>query len=163
MSAEENKRLVQGIFDRMARGDTRAMSEAMADGFRWVFPGDWSWSGTWEPKRVVRNDLLRPLMEQFADYRSEADLILADGDRVVVQAHATATTKRGERYDQTYCFIFRVAEGRLTEVVEHCDTALVERVLDPIPRPASGAGGHQAVGVQGQGQLDDVAGAVEGA
>ncbi|NUS66210.1 MAG: hypothetical protein HOQ46_21490, partial [Saccharothrix sp.] len=31
--------------------------------------------------------------------------------------------------------VFRVAGGRLTEVVEHCDTALVERVLE---RPAAG-------------------------
>ncbi|MFG2003507.1 nuclear transport factor 2 family protein [Spirillospora sp. NPDC048911] len=133
MSAEENKKLLRDIFDQMAQGNTRAMSDAMADDFRWVFPGDWSWSGSWGPKKVALDGLLRPLMEQFAYYRSEADLILADGDRVMVQAHSTATTTRGEPYNQTYCFIFRVAGGRLTEVVEHCDTSLVERVLEPIP------------------------------
>jgi ketosteroid isomerase-like protein len=132
MGATENKKLLQGIFEQMALGNTRAMSEAMADDFRWVFPGNWSWSGTWEPKTVVLNGLLRPLMAQFADYRSEAELIIAEGDRVMVQARAHATTKRGDAYDQTYCFIYRVADGKLTEVVEHCDTALVERVLDPV-------------------------------
>jgi ketosteroid isomerase-like protein len=132
MSTAENRKLLQDIFDQMARGNTRAMSDAMADDFRWVFPGNWSWSGTWEPKTHVLNGLLRPLMAQFAEYRSEADLIIAEGDRVMVQAHAHASTKRGERYDQTYCFIFRVANGRLTEVVEHCDTALVDRVLTPV-------------------------------
>jgi ketosteroid isomerase-like protein len=71
-------------------------------------------------------------MAQFDDYRSDASLVLAEGDRVVVQARSRATTRRGDPYDQTYCFIFRVREGRLTEVVEHCDTALVERVLDPL-------------------------------
>jgi uncharacterized protein len=131
VSAAENKRLLEDIFDRMSQGDTRAMSDAMADGFRWVFPGDWSWSGTWEPRRVVLDELLPPLMAQFDDYRSEAHLILADGDRVMVQARAFATTKRGDPYPQTYCYIFRVRNGRLAEVVEHCDTALVERVLDP--------------------------------
>ena len=51
------------------------------------FPGNWSWSGIWGPKEVVLRDLLGPLMAQFVGrYRSEADLILADGDRVVVQA-----------------------------------------------------------------------------
>jgi ketosteroid isomerase-like protein len=131
MSATENKKLLEDIFDEMARGNTRAMSEAMADEFRWVFPGDWSWSGTWEPKQVVLDELLRPLMAQFDSYRSEAGLILADGNRVVVQARSRATTKRGDAYNQTYCFIFRVSDGRLSEVVEHCDTALVDRVLDP--------------------------------
>jgi uncharacterized protein len=130
MSAAENKKLLQDIFDQMAQGNTRAMSDAMADDFRWAFPGNWSWSGSWEPKQVVLDGLLRPLMAQLTDYRGEADLILAEGDRVVVQARGYATTKRGEPYHQTYCYIFRVVDGRLTEVVEHCDTALVERVLD---------------------------------
>jgi ketosteroid isomerase-like protein len=132
MDAAQNKILLQDIFDQMAQGNTGAMSDAMAEDFRWVFPGNWSWTGSWGPKPVAVNGLLRPLMAQFAgDYRSEADFILAEGDRVVVQARGYATTKRGEPYHQTYCFIFRVADGRLTEVVEHCDTALVERVLDP--------------------------------
>jgi uncharacterized protein len=79
-----------------------------------------------------------PLEHIFArmsegDLSAVADLILADGDRVAVQAHSRATTKRGERYDQTYLYIFTVADGQITAVIEHCDTALVERVLDPPP------------------------------
>jgi ketosteroid isomerase-like protein len=126
----QNKKLVQDIFDQMARGNTRAMRDAMTDEFTWIFPGNWSWAGTWEPKEVVVKDMLTPLMSQFqGDYRSRADFIIAEGDRVVVQARGHATTKNGDAYDQTYCFIFRVADGKLTEVIEHCDTALVDRVL----------------------------------
>jgi ketosteroid isomerase-like protein len=134
MTPTDNKKLLQEIFAQMAQGNTRALAEAMAEDFRWIFPGNWSWSGTWGPKQVVLDDLLSPLMAQFDSYRSEAEVILADGDRVIVQAHSLATTKRGDPYHQTYCFIFRVRNGHLTEVVEHCDTALVDRVLD---RPAS--------------------------
>lgn len=128
----ENKRLLRDVFAELAAGNLAAMSDAMADDCRWVFPGEWSWSGVWEPKRVILDELLRPLMAQFRGrYRSEADLIVAEGDRVVVQARGTATTTRGEAYNQTYCYVFRVRDGQLTEVVEHCDTALVERVLAP--------------------------------
>jgi ketosteroid isomerase-like protein len=136
MSLEQNEKLLREIFGQLAVGDGRALTDAMADDFRWIFPGDWSWSGTWEPKSEVVRGLLRPLMAQFAgDYRCEAEWIVAHGDRVVVQARGHATTLRGERYDQTYCFVYRVTDGRLREVVEHCDTALVERVLDRIPGP----------------------------
>ncbi|WP_327110250.1 nuclear transport factor 2 family protein [Nocardia sp. NBC_01730] len=131
MSVIENKKLLEGIFEQMSHGNTRAMGDAMADDFRWVFPGDWSWTGIWEPKSVVLQQLLRPLMAQFTEYRCAADVIVAEGDRVVVQARGYGVTTRGETYDQTYCFVFRVADGQLKEVVEHCDTALVERVLDP--------------------------------
>jgi ketosteroid isomerase-like protein len=134
MSTDENRKLLQDIFDQMSQGNTRAMSDAMAEEFRWTFPGNWSWAGSWAPKSEVLEGLLGPLMAQFSSYRSTADSIVAAGDRVVVQARAHAMTKRGEPYDQTYCFIFRVADGRLAEVVEYCDTALVERVLE---RPSS--------------------------
>jgi uncharacterized protein len=137
----DNKQLMQAIFDRMAEGDTRALVEALADDCRWTFPGNWSWAGTWEPKRVVIDHLLTPLFAQFADrYRSEADLVLADGDHVVVQARGRVTTKRGDNYRQTYCFVFRIRDGRIAEVIEHCDTALVERMLEPPPRDPDGNG-----------------------
>ncbi len=134
MSAAANRKLIEDIFEQMSRGNTRAMSDAMADDFRWIFPGNWSWSGIWEPKSVVLNELLRPLMTQFAEYRSAADFVIADDDRVVAQVRAHARTIRGEPYEQTYCFVFRIEDGRLTEVIEHCDTALVERVLQPLQR-----------------------------
>ncbi|WP_435593243.1 nuclear transport factor 2 family protein [Nocardia sp. bgisy118] len=133
-----NVELVRAVFDRMARGDMRALGEAMAEDFAWTFPGDWSWSGTWAPKSVVLHGLLGPLMAQFVSYRLEADSVLGDGDRVVVQARGHGVTTRGEAYEQTYCMIFRVAEGRLAGVVEYCNTALVERVLEPIGPPPGG-------------------------
>lgn len=136
-----NKQLVHAIFERMARGDMRALSDAMAEDFAWTFPGNWSWAGTWAPKSVVLREMLRPLMAQFENYRMAADFVLADGDRVVVQARGHGLTTRGEAYEQTYCLIFRVADGKLTEVVEHCDTALVERVLETIA-PPNGSGGQ---------------------
>ena len=50
MSAAENKQLLQAVFNELAAGDGRAMRDAMADDFRWIFPGRWSWSGIWEPR-----------------------------------------------------------------------------------------------------------------
>ncbi|MEU8899168.1 nuclear transport factor 2 family protein [Nocardia sp. NPDC048505] len=135
MSTETNRALIRDVFEQLSRGATRALGDALAEECRWVFPGGWSWAGTWEPRTEVVGGLLRPLMAQLGGaYRMEAELILADGDRVAVQARGYGVTVRGDRYHQTYCFLFRLARGRVVEVVEHCDTALVERVLDPIRR-----------------------------
>jgi ketosteroid isomerase-like protein len=140
-TTQSNKQLLAAIFEELARGNTSALGEALAEEASWTFPGNWSWSGTWEPRDVVLEELLRPLMRQFAGgYRSEAELILAEGERVVVQVRGHARTRRGEPYEQTYCFIFRIRDGRITEVVEHCDTALVERVLDPPARRPARSG-----------------------
>ncbi|OLF05772.1 hypothetical protein BLA60_35290 [Actinophytocola xinjiangensis] len=134
MSTEENREFVRGIFAQMAAGNGRALTDAMADDITWVARGDGAWSGTWRSKAEVVHGVLLPLLSQFADqYRSKLDRVLADGDHVVVESTGSATTHRGEFYEQTYCYIFRVADRRITEVVEYCDTALTERVLDPPP------------------------------
>ena len=136
MSPKQNKAIVTEIWERMARGETTALSDAMTDDFTWVFPGVWSWAAEWSPKDVALTQMLRPLMAQFTSYASRAELVLADGDKVVVQARAEATTVRGDRYPQTYCFILAMRNGQIAQIVEHCDTALVERVLDPLPTKA---------------------------
>jgi uncharacterized protein len=130
MSAQQNKQLLTAIFDSLAAGDTRPFTDAMSENFRWRFAGEWSWARDWgSTKREVRQNLLQPLMAQFANYHSSAEEIIADGDRVVVRATANAMTTSGDAYAQAYCYVFRLQNGRLTEVLEYCDTALVERVL----------------------------------
>ncbi|TCO60524.1 nuclear transport factor 2 family protein [Actinocrispum wychmicini] len=134
MGAEENKKLVQDIFEQMAKGNGHAFTMAMADDIRWTVPGSCSWAGTYESKADVVHKLLAPLLGQFAEYHSEVDQVLADGDHVVVQSRSHARTKRGDEYNQSYCYVFRVADGMLAEVVEYCDTAHAEQVLE---HPAS--------------------------
>lgn len=130
MGAEENKKLVLDIFEQMAQGNGPAFTLAMADDITWVVPGTCAWAGTYRSKAEVVHKLLMPLLGQFAEYRSEVRQVLAEGDHVVVQSRAYGTTIRGDEYNQAYCYVFRVADGMLAEVVEYCDTALAERVLE---------------------------------
>jgi uncharacterized protein len=139
-STQPNKQLLSAIFDSLGAGDTRPFTNAMSDDFRWGFAGEWSWARDWgQTKQDVRNNLLQPLMAQFAEYRASAEEIIGDGDRVVVRARAHARTTAGEDYPQAYCYVFRLRAGRLTEVLEYCDTALVERVLS-LPGPGAAGG-----------------------
>lgn len=131
VGAEGNKQLLQGVFDGLAAGDPRPFVTAMADEFTWSFPGQWSWARDWgKGREETRSRLLGPLMAQFAEYRVRAEEIIAEGERVVVRARATATTTSGDDYPQAYCYVFTVRDGRLIDVLEYCDTALVERVLE---------------------------------
>ena len=131
VNAEENRQLVRSILEPLAAGDTRPFVEAMADDFRWRFAGTWSWARDWGSTRgEVRARLLQPLMAQFADYRLRVEEIITEGEVVVIRAQASATTIRGDAYPQAYCYVFRIAGGQVAEVLEYCDTALVERVLE---------------------------------
>jgi ketosteroid isomerase-like protein len=106
----------------------------MADDFRWTIKGETAWSRTYEGKAAVLDELLGPLMSQIAGrYRNAAERFIAEGDYVVVQCQGSSETKSGERYDNAYCYVCRFDDGKLRELVEYLDTALVDRVLDPPP------------------------------
>jgi uncharacterized protein len=136
-TSADNKALVETIMEARSRLDPAPFIAAMADDFVWRIIGTTAWSGEYAGKAVVREQLLKPLYEQFvAPTRITPTRILADGDHVVVECHGDATTVSGERYANTYCMVMRLAGGQLRELTEYMDTALVERVLKPPRLPA---------------------------
>jgi uncharacterized protein len=38
-------------------------------------------------------------------------------------------TKKGQPYNNVYCFVIRIADGKMRELEEYVDTALVDAVL----------------------------------
>ena len=79
---------------------------------------------------AVNRDLFRPLFGGFATpYTARLVSLVAEGDVAVAEVKGDVMTKRGERYANDYCFIFRFRDGKIAEVVEYGDTALEENVL----------------------------------
>ena len=58
---------------------------------------------------------------------------IADGDHVVVEAVGEMRTKAGVPYNNDYCLIYRLRDGKIVEIREYLDSALCERVLGPFP------------------------------
>src|SRR5262249_55600369 len=132
MTPTENKAFVQTIFDARSRRDNAPFIAAMADDFVWRIIRSTAWSGDYVGKEDVRERLLKPLYQQFtAPTAITPTCILADGEFVVAECLGDATTRSGEKYCNTYCFVIRLADGKLKELTEYMDTALVERVLKP--------------------------------
>jgi uncharacterized protein len=131
VGAAENKQLMQTVFAGLANGDGQPFMDALADDVRWTVIGTSPWSGTYQGKRAVMDELMRPLFSQFADqYKARASRIIADEDHVVVEARGMVTTKSGQPYNQTYCYVFRLADGKVRELTEYLDTELVSQALE---------------------------------
>jgi ketosteroid isomerase-like protein len=132
MSQSDNKQLIERIYQALSAGNSAPFVEALADDVRWTMMGTTSWSGIYDGKQAVLTELLRPLRAQWADrYTASAERVVADGDIVVAQVRGRVTTVAGERYDNSYCFIFRIAGGKIREMTEYLDTDLVNRALAP--------------------------------
>lgn len=137
MSTAANKQLMQHIFDELATGNSRPFLEAMAADFTWTITGSTPWSRTYKGAQVVRRELLRPLTAHFAEtYTNSAQRFIAENDTVVVECRGRVLLNSGQRYDNTYCWVCTVRDGKLVELVEYLDTALLMRVL-PTVEPAT--------------------------
>jgi ketosteroid isomerase-like protein len=130
MSAEQNKETIRRIYEAMEQGDRSVFAAHVHPDYVWRLAGRCSWSKRFEGQEVVRQRLLRPLFALFAtQYKAHVINLVAEGNLVVAEVRGDVQTKRGLRYDNDYCFIFRFAEGKIAEVTEYCDTDLEERVL----------------------------------
>lgn len=126
MPAEDNKRLMQKVFDELARGNSAALIEVLADDVDWLVTGTTKFSGTYHSKATLMNELIVPLFSQLADqFVMTGDRFIADENYVVVEARGKATTKAGSSYNNKYCWVFRMEDGKVKEVTEYMDTHLV--------------------------------------
>jgi uncharacterized protein len=138
MAAAENKRILQAAFAALATGDGKPFGDCMAENFTWTIIGTTPWSRTYAGKDVVRAELLRPLFAQFADrYTNRALRFIAEDDYVVVECRGQVTTKSGQPYNNSYCYVCRFVNSQMVELTEYLDTALVEKALAP-PSTSSG-------------------------
>ena len=130
MGAPENKQLMQDVFAELSRGNSKPFLESLADDVRWTIVGTTSWSRTFQGKERVLAELLTPLRSRLVDRgRVTAHRFIAEGDHVVVEACGRSTTTAGKPYNNTYCWIYRFADGKVKELTEYLDTQLVEAAL----------------------------------
>jgi ketosteroid isomerase-like protein len=64
---------------------------------------------------------------------SSSSAIIADGDTVVVESRGGVTTKAGARYENDYCWVFRVRDDKIASITEYMDTELVTKALTAPP------------------------------
>jgi uncharacterized protein len=128
MSAAENKKMIREAFGAWSGGDGRPFFKLVADDVRWTVISR-PISRTYTSKADFRN-ALRSMSEHFAsELRVVVRDVIADGDKVAVQFESHAAGKNGTAYDQTYCWVMRLADGKVREVTAYLDTELLTKLL----------------------------------
>ncbi|WP_030411203.1 nuclear transport factor 2 family protein [Streptomyces sp. NRRL S-1448] len=133
-------RYVEAVRD----GDADVIRDSFAEDATWDYPGDLPVSRVWQGRDAIVNDFLGGMGPAFVPGTMEIALVstVAEGDRVVAEWTARATTVHGDRYDNRCLGIYTVRDGRITSVIEYADTHHVARTLfrdHADSRPTGGA------------------------
>jgi ketosteroid isomerase-like protein len=130
MGIADNKQVVLDFYAAGARGDMDACFALLADDIVWTNIGSTRFSGTYNGKQALAEDLLGPLFGQLkGGISSKIERLTAEGDTVVAQTSGAAETVDGTPYHNTYCQVIQIRNGQIAIVKEYMDTALIDSVF----------------------------------
>jgi ketosteroid isomerase-like protein len=122
-----SREIVQQWFDLITKGDAQAAFRLFTDDVVYHLKGTTPVSGVYRGLREIVEDFFTPWRKQIVgEIGLTLDELVGDGERVVALARGKAKTIYGLPYDNDYAFVFRLRDGKISEVVEYLDTALVE-------------------------------------
>ena len=129
MSIVENKKLIQDAFTAWANGNGMAFFNLLTDTATWTVMGSCPISGTYVGRQRLVEDALTPLREKLAGHPTPTVInIIAEGDTIVIQWTGQGTTKTGQPYNNTYCYVVQMDNGKITRGTSYLDTDLVRSI-----------------------------------
>lgn len=127
---QNNKKLMQEIFAALSAGNDTLFIDAMADDMKWIWMGSGQWSKVFDGKNEVLNGLWAAVKQTLKPpYKVVANNFIADGDYVAVEAIGQNTTPDGKIYQNKYCWVCQIIDGKIRELKEYMDTDLVTRTF----------------------------------
>jgi steroid delta-isomerase-like uncharacterized protein len=120
VSAEENRRLVEGFLDAFSRGDLDAVEDALAPDFVNHDAPDFAGAGG---DRAGVVGAIRVLKSAFPDARADLVSVVAEGDKVGVhdqlvgthEAEFLGVAATGRQVRADFIHVFRVVDGHIVE------------------------------------------------
>jgi hypothetical protein len=129
--SEQNKQVVLKFIEAMGSSDGTAAATCLAPDAFTLAKGFGKFAG------VRRYDTIVGTIEAFkklvpTGLRPDIKSVIAEGNQVVVEFEGNATTCDGKPYNNQYCMVFTLADGRIKQVNEYFCTILAEEVLWPL-------------------------------
>ena len=126
-----NKQLLRHVYAEISKGNVQPLLDSLADDVEWTIIGSTALSGTSHGKQELIDKLLKPIRARLADgpIVFQPERFIAEGEYVVMQAQGRATALSGKPYNNTYCIVCRIVDGKVKQMVDYIDTELITSAL----------------------------------
>ena len=129
--SERNKQVALRFVTAMSSNDPEGVAATLAPDGVAVTKGYSKFAGTRKAELVV--GAIESFKTLFpAGLGLTVNRVLADGDVVVIEAEGHATTGDGKAYDNQYCFVVTLRDGKIVQINEYLCSAYAEAVLWPL-------------------------------
>jgi ketosteroid isomerase-like protein len=133
---DNNKQVVTEAFQRWASGGTSFFNDVLAENVVWRIKGSSPSAGEFRGRQAFLEQAVRPFATRLSTFvRPTSVRVWADGDHVIAQWDGSGVARDGKGYSNSYTWIFRMHDGKATEVTAFLDLVPYEDVLRRIPAP----------------------------
>jgi ketosteroid isomerase-like protein len=102
----------------------------LSDNIRIALYGNHRLSRTYIGKDDLRLNMFGPVSERLEDgIRLTFKHVVSEGNIVVIEAEERGRSKCGTDYNNSYCFVVTVKDGKVIESHEYMDTQLVKEII----------------------------------
>ena len=130
----EPKQVLQRYLDALVAGDIDTIRDSFAQGATWTIKADLPVAGPWHGRDQIVDDFLAAVMGERFEAGSHVftfPTMIADGDTIALEWHVSARNAAGEPYENDYCGIFVITDGKITAVREYLDSRYAAKTLFP--------------------------------
>jgi hypothetical protein len=117
--------------------------QVLDPGMTWVVPGTTAVSGTHKGLEAINNDFfgkcwekgdgrgsgVQGLDSEYGLKLTVQNLVALEDGRILVTCTSDARGRNGVPYNNNYCWIITVRDGKLVELLEWCDTMSFETAM----------------------------------
>lgn len=115
MVENENLKTLMAVLEAFNRNDIDAAASGVADDVVYIIRGRATVSGTYRGRRDFADVLRRIKQMTDGTMAGKPEVVLAEGDNIMMYAHVTGSRPDGRSYDNDQAYLYRFREGKLIE------------------------------------------------
>lgn len=133
MGTQETRAVIEEFYRALQKPDRDRVIELLAADCRWDPPA----TAPIEPlvgaepiAKALTGGVIKETFDISKPFSLEVRSMTVEDDRAVVQQRLQATAKAtGQPYDNQYCWVYTVRDGKITAMEEYADTLLASRAM----------------------------------
>jgi len=128
-TTQESRNVVKKAINALNKGDNANFVACFSDDLVFWMPGSTPLSGMTKGIHEFINLFSTVAASLKVMVTLEVTNFIACGEWVVTESKGHGVNKRDEDYDNTYCHIWRIQNGKIVKFVEYNDTDLIMKKL----------------------------------
>jgi uncharacterized protein len=128
----DSKQVVRRYIDALVAGDVDTIRDSFAEDATWTIYGELPIAGPWRGRDQIVDGFLSTVAGSLFEPGSQSfefPTIIAEGDTVALEWRVKARSASGADYENSYCGIFVIREGKIQAIREYLDSGYAARTL----------------------------------